>query len=86
MNEFVEVGDTGNLLTYTVVRYSVPSIQPQEPPFALGIIKLVGADTGITHLLGEVDFSDIEVGMRLKAVFRDDRQGNLLDIKYFRPI
>jgi len=86
MNEFVEVGDTGNLLTYTVVRYSVPSIQPQEPPYVLGIIKLDGADTGITHLVGEVDLSDIEVGMRLKAVFRDDRQGNLLDIKYFRPI
>lgn len=86
MNEWIELGDTGNLLTYTVVRYSVPSIQPQEPPYVLGIIKLDGADTGITHLVGEVDLSDIEVGMRLKAVFRDDRQGNLLDIKYFRPI
>ncbi|MBU2548092.1 MAG: Zn-ribbon domain-containing OB-fold protein [Proteobacteria bacterium] len=86
MNEFVEVGDTGNLLTYTIVRYKVPFVQPLEPPFALGIIQLDGADTGLTHLLGEVDLDDIEVGMRLKAVFRDEPQGNLLDIKYFRPL
>ena len=86
MNEFIELEDTGRLLTFTVVRYSVPFIQPQEPPYILGIIKLDGADTGITHLVGEVDLDDIEVGMRLKAVFRDDPQGNLLDIKYFRPI
>jgi len=86
MNELVEVSDTGRLLTYTIVRYAVPFIQPQEPPFALGIIQLDGADTGITHILGEIDFGKIEVGMRLKAVFRDVREGNLLDIKYFKPL
>lgn len=86
INEFVEVGDTGRLLTYTVVRYSVPFVQPQEPPFALGVVLLDGADTGFTHLLGEVDLDRIQVGMRMRAVYRDVREGNLLDIKYFKPI
>jgi len=85
MNEWVELGGAGTLTTYTVVRYSVPLIQPQEPPFALGIIQLDGAHTGLTHLLGEVEPKDIRIGMRVKAVFREIRDGNLLDIKYFKP-
>lgn len=86
MNEWVELGRMGTLKTYTIVRYSVPFIQPMKPPFPLGIIQLEGADTGLPHLLGEVDFDDIQVGMRVEAVFRENREGNLLDIKYFRPV
>jgi uncharacterized OB-fold protein len=52
----------------------------------MGIIKLDGASTGLMHLLGEVDLNSIGVGMRVKAVFRDERQGNYLDIKYFKPL
>jgi len=86
MSEWVEVSNTGTLLTYTVTRYAVPSIQPQKPPFALGIIKLDGADTGMVHLLGEVELSAIRVGMRVKAVFEEVRQGSYLDIRYFKPL
>ena len=86
IDEWVEVSDVGTLLTYTVTRYAVPGIQPQEPPYALGIIKLDGASTGLMHLLGEVGLDNIRVGMRVKAVFRDAREGNYLDIKYFRPL
>ena len=86
MPEWVDVGDIGTLLTYTVVRYAVPGIQPQKPPYAMGIIQLDGASTGFMHLLGEVDLDSIGVGMRVKAVFRDQREGNYLDIKYFKPL
>ena len=85
MNDWVELGNTGTLITYTVVRYPVPSIQPQKPPFALGIIHLDGAQTGFPHLLGEIDLEKIRIGMRVQAVFQDVRGGNLLDIKYFKP-
>jgi uncharacterized OB-fold protein len=86
MREWVELSDTGTLLTYTVTRYSVPGIQPQKPPFALGIIKLDRASSGLVHLLGEVSLNDISVGMRVKAVFREVREGNYLDIRYFKPL
>jgi uncharacterized OB-fold protein len=86
MNEWVELPGTGSLLTYTVVRYSVPNIQPEKPPYALGIIKLDGADTGMTHMVGDIDLDHIEVGMRVQAVFREIREGNYKDIKYFRPL
>jgi hypothetical protein len=86
MHDWVELSDTGTLLTYTVTRYAVPDIQPQQPPFALGIIKLDGASTGLVHLLGEIDLNHISVGLRVKAVFREVREGNYLDIKYFKPL
>jgi uncharacterized OB-fold protein len=86
MKEWVEVGDTGTVTTYTVVRYAVPSIQPQEPPFVLAKILLDEADSGFIHLLGEVNPNDLKIGMRVKAVFREQREGNLLDIRYFKSI
>jgi uncharacterized OB-fold protein len=46
---------------------------------------LDGASTGLVHLLGEIDLNDISVGLRVKAVFREVREGNYLDIKYFKP-
>ena len=59
---------------------------PLQPPFAYGIVQLDGADTGIVHILGEVDFAQLRQGMRVEAVFGEERRGNILDIKYFRPL
>jgi hypothetical protein len=63
------------------------------PPYAIALIKLDGADTAMAHLLGEVDLSDaqaigrkIKVGMRVRASFKENRNGSILDIEYFRPI
>jgi len=86
MEEWVELKDTGILINFTIVRYRIPSIQPMEPPFALGIIQLEGADTGVMHLLGEVDFKELRLGMKVKAVFSEARKGHLLDIKYFKAV
>lgn len=86
IDEWVELRDVGTLLTYTITRYSVPGIQPQEPPYALGIIRLDGASSGLVHLLGEVEPADLRVGMRVQAVFRGELQGNYLDIRYFKPL
>jgi len=85
ITEWVELSDTGTLLTYTVTRYAVPGIQPQEPPYAMGIIKLDGASSGLVHLLGEVEPQELKVGMRMQAVFNEERTGGYLDIKYFKP-
>jgi hypothetical protein len=85
MTEWVEVSDKGTLLTYTTVHYSEP-IQPVEPPFVYGVVQLDGADTGLTHFIGGVDFEDIRIGMRVQAVFKEKREGNMLDIKYFKPL
>lgn len=83
--EWVELPKQGTVETYTVVHYREP-IQPLPIPFAYAIIKLDGADTGFLHLLGEVDLKKIKVGMRVEAVFKEEGEGNILDIKYFKAI
>lgn len=85
LEEWVEVGTEGVLQSYTVTHYSLP-IHPVSPPIMYGLIKLNGADTGFLHLLGEVEPRELHIGMRMEAVFREERVGNILDIAYFRPI
>ena len=85
LHEWIEVGNQGTLETYTQVRYTTP-VQPAEAPFYYGIIKLDGADTGLAHLVGGLQGQEPRMGMRLQAVFREDRKGNMLDISYFKPV
>jgi uncharacterized OB-fold protein len=85
LKEWVEVSNRGTLQTYTVVHYPTP-VQPVPPPLIYGIIKLDGADTGLAHLISETDYERLSIGMRVEAVFKEERAGNMLDIKYFKPI
>jgi len=85
LSEWVEVSDKGTLLTYTVC-HQPNRVQPMEPPLVYGIIQLDGADNGFVHMLGEVDFEQVKIGMRVQAVFKEKREASILDIKYFKPL
>ena len=85
LDEWMELSGKGTLSSYTVVYYSEP-FQPVEPPIIYGIIQLDGADTGLPHLLGEVEPEKVRIGMRVEPIFKVEREGNILDIKYFKPL
>ncbi len=85
MDQWVEVSTEGTLMSYTLVYQSEPSY-PVKTPFAYGIIKLDGADTGFAHIIGEVNPTNLKIGMRVKAVFKDKRVGSILDISHFKPV
>ena len=85
LDEWVEVSDKGTLITYTVC-HQPSRVQPVEPPIVYGIIQLDGADTGIVHMLGEVDLEQLRIGLRVQAVFKEKREASILDIKYFKPL
>ena len=85
LSQWVEVSDTGTLITYTIVNYSTP-VQPTDALLAYGVIKLDGADSGLTHILGEFEYKGLKIGMPVKAVFREKRVGNILDISHFKPM
>jgi uncharacterized protein len=85
LKQTVEIGPLGTLETFTVVTYDEP-IHPRKAPFIYGIVKLDGADTGMAHLIDEVNLEDVHIGMRVKPVFAKERKGNILDIKYFKPL
>lgn len=85
LDEWVEVSDKGTVLTYTVCNQPNP-VQPVETPLVYGIIQLDGADTGLVHMLGEVNPEQLRIGMRVQAVFKEQREASILDIKYFKPL
>jgi hypothetical protein len=85
LHDWVEVGKQGTLETYTQVHYSTP-VQPAAAPFYYGVIKLDGADTGLAHRVGELAGKEPRIGMRVQAIFREERKGNMLDILYFKPV
>jgi len=87
MKDWVEVSEEGKVISYTVVNLPLPEPcqPPLPPPYALAAIRLEGADTEIIHLLGEVEFEKIKIGMPVKAVWKEKREGSILDIEHFKP-
>ncbi len=83
--EWVEVADEGELVTFTSVQGD-PDAAVFEEPRIRALIMLDGAGVHFPHVLGEVAPDDVSEGMRVKAVWSEDRNGTLSDIKYFRPI
>jgi uncharacterized OB-fold protein len=85
MDEWIEVQNQGTVKGFTVVTHSTP-IMPLVPPFAYGIINLDGADTDFVHIIKENDPAKLKVGMRVKAVFKENPRKRILDIEYFEAI
>ena len=83
---YVELASVGELVTFTVARRPHPRLAPLEGLFGYGIIKLDGADTGFLHLLAEFEEGELETGARVEAVFAEERDGSVLDVRYFRPV
>jgi uncharacterized OB-fold protein len=90
MEEFVPVSDKGTLLAFTITNFSyidTTTGEPKKIPFTAAFIKLDGADSNIVHSLNETDEKKIKAGMRLQAVFSDNRTGDYFhDIDHFRII
>ena len=87
-DEWVEVGPQGVVETFTVTVEAFTGLR--EPPYVVALIKLDGSTTSLAHFLGEVDatdpvqlFDQVKRGLRVEAVFRSERVGNILDIEYF---
>jgi hypothetical protein len=84
-DKWVKVANTGTVESFTVVNYS-HGMQPAKPPLIYGLIKLDGAGGSFVHLIGGVDPAKVTMGMKVKAVFADKREGTILDIKHFAPV
>jgi len=91
MDELVPLGNAGTLVAFSIVNYPFidPATgQPRPIPYTYGYIQLDGADNIFSHLIDETDADKIEVGMRVRAVFKapEDMQGNIQDIRHFEII
>lgn len=89
MDSYVRLHDTGTVNTFSLcyVTWDVQRISEPEIP---AVIEIDGASPlhGILHKLGEVDSQQVQIGMRVQAVWKKptERQGAITDILYFKPI
>ena len=89
MDEFLPLKDTGTVNTFSLcyVTWDVQRIKEPELP---AVIEIDGASLlhGILHKLGEVDPNRVQIGMRVKAVWKSaaEREGAITDILYFKPL
>ena len=83
--EWVEVEPKGTLTTFGESYFSTDGKRLKEP-WMLGIVKLNGSDGGLIHFIGEARPEDMKIGMPMEIVFNDKREGNIMDILYFRPV
>jgi uncharacterized protein len=91
MGDYKEVGQAGEIISWTLARHPVYGLE-LNPPFVPALIRLDGAGCDLLHIVGGVDLNDPDVlkgkiksGTRVKAVWNSERQGHMLDIRYFQP-
>lgn len=88
-DEWVYLQDTGTVITFSLC-YVTWDMQRLETPIIPAVIAIDGASRGmgIMHLLGEVEPEQVAVGMKVQAVWKpaEEREGSILDIKYFKPL
>lgn len=88
-DEWVTLQDTGTVLTFSRCYITWNMIKLEEPQMP-AVIEIDGASPGmgIMHMLGEVDPDTLEIGMRVRAVWKppEERTGSVTDIAYFAPL
>jgi len=83
-DSWVELGNTGTVTNFTVVRYNDGHL-PRKAPFVLAMIKLDKADTPMAHIVEGIDIEKVQKGMKVKAVFSEKTTNTILDIDHFEP-
>jgi len=89
MDDWVYLPDTGTINTYSLC-YVTWDMGRVKVPEISAVIDIDGTSppVGIMHLLGEVKPDDVKIGMKVQAVWKpaEEREGSILDIKYFKPM
>lgn len=82
----LELPDTGVVTTFCIVNVPFAG-QAVECPYVSASILVDGADIPIFHLVQEVPAEDVRMGMRVRAVWRDEAEmePSFETIRYFAP-
>lgn len=89
MEEWVEVSDEGTLDAFSITNFGFidpDTGQPRPVPYTYAYVKLDGADVTLTHIIDELDLERLQPGVRVKAVFLEERTGSIRDIDHFTII
>ena len=83
--EWRVVGPEGELTSFAVVRRH-QDLHPHSAPFAWILVRLDGADTDLLHVLHTADYAALRGGLRVRPVWRSEREGSIRDISHFEPV
>lgn len=89
LTHWVSVADEGVLDAWTVVYLPILDGRTGETrpaPYGMGLIRLDGADTTLNHYLSVNDPERLKIGLRVRAVWRDEMLGAMDDILHFEVI
>lgn len=85
MEDFVEVADTGTVVSWAWVPEPVKG-QPLDRPFAFALVLLDGADAPLLHALDAGSPDAVSTGMRVRIRWAAERQGAITDIECYAPL
>lgn len=86
MTEEVTLPETATVVSFTIVHIPIPNA-PVDPPFVVANVVMDESDQTFIHLVAECDPSKLQIGEKIKAVWKDKSEWDLTleNIKYFVP-
>ncbi|MEW6555304.1 MAG: Zn-ribbon domain-containing OB-fold protein [Actinomycetota bacterium] len=86
--EFVELSQEGTLENFTVGHVTLVKgkLNEVESPYLVGMIKLDGADNLLLARVEGLPVGEAKTGMRLRAVWKDQAEGDYSDLDHFEPV
>ena len=89
MDDWVYLPDTGTVNTFSLCYVTWDMRYLTEPEIS-AVIDIDGTKplVGIMHMLGDVESDAVHIGMKVQAEWKpaEEREGSILDIRYFRPV
>ncbi|MEM0482497.1 MAG: Zn-ribbon domain-containing OB-fold protein [Nitrososphaerota archaeon] len=83
IKEYQTIEDVGWIITYTRSFINIEG-KPANPPVTWVFVKFDGVEGGLLHILDPS--INPRIGLRVRPVYREQRIGSILDIKYFTLI
>ncbi len=87
-DDITELPGEGTLVSYTQSNVELDgegNFVDLEEPEIIGIIKLDEADSQIFMPVGETDIAELDIGQKMEPVWREGTEGQIEDLKYFKP-
>lgn len=90
VDEWVETDGEGIVESFTIGYAKFRNLP--DPPYVIGVIRVGPSAVSMVHWIAGFDYDKpedipdkIQIGMKVKPVWAEERTGDLLDIQYFEP-
>ncbi len=85
IDDVVDCSDEGAIMSYCIEMADVRG-NPVDDHRVSAMIKFDGADTWFIGTVHGIDPKEAHIGMKVKAIWKDETEGNLGDILRFEPV